>query len=270
MEEKTDSTYLSDLSEFGVNKNFDIEGLLSNIKKIIKEFSSWVEDNFETIENFAHEAYLQILFSRSGWLLHYTTPFHLIQNDLDPDDLSLILEKYYKNNWSIIRNKIEHKMEKLNIDNEAKETFRETLSVHQNGFYRATTTLLFPEIERLFREVLMNGSLNQFSSLNEARYILKNTDLRDFTDVYQRTIFSQAMNIYYHTYSKVKTLEDISKLKLDSVPNRHASIHGLVKYKSMKTSLNSLFLAEFVFEFFDKCLNNKITVPEKIFKNANK
>jgi hypothetical protein len=262
LKQKTDSSHLSDLSEFEVSKSFDIEGLSSSIKKLVEEFSSWVEDNFDNFENFAYEAYLQILFSSSGWLLHYTTPFHLIHNDLDQAGLSFILEDYYKNNWTSIRNKIEHKLEKLNIDDEAKETFREALSVHQNGFYRATTTLLFPEIERLFRKILMNGSLNQFASLKEAREVLSNTNFPNFNDGYRRTIFSQAINIYYHTYAPVKTLEDISKFELDSVPNRHACIHGLVKYKSMHTSLNSLFLAEFVYEFFDNCLSNKITTPK--------
>ncbi len=34
----------------------------------------------------------------------------------------------------------------------------------------------------------------------------------------------------------------------DPVPNRHAAVHGLVSYSSMQNSLNTIFMADYIFQ----------------------
>ena len=34
----------------------------------------------------------------------------------------------------------------------------------------------------------------------------------------------------------------------EPVPNRHAAVHGLAVYSSMQSSLNAIFMADFIFQ----------------------
>ena len=71
--------------------------------------------------------------------------------------LQTSLLDYYTDNWVEVRTQLESRLSSYDIDDEAKATFREALGVHEAGFYRAVSRLLFPEFERLFRAALFDG-----------------------------------------------------------------------------------------------------------------
>jgi hypothetical protein len=60
-------------------------------------------------------------------------------------------------------------------------------------------------------------------------------------------VFAQVERMADHLYKTVRTTENVAELVNDSVPNRHAALHGLVSYRTMKSSLNALIMTEFMF-----------------------
>jgi hypothetical protein len=51
-----------------------------------------------------------------------------------------------------------------------------------------------------------------------------------------------------HLYENVRTEPDRQRFAQDPVPNRHAAVHGLVIYSSMQNSLNTIFMADYIFQ----------------------
>ncbi len=51
-----------------------------------------------------------------------------------------------------------------------------------------------------------------------------------------------------HLYEPIRNENDRKSFLDNSVPNRHAVIHGLVIYSSEQSSLNSIFMFEYVLQ----------------------
>ena len=69
-----------------------------------------------------------------------------------------------------------------------------------------------------------------------------------------------------HLYEHIDDENDRSKFAESPIPNRHATVHGLVPYASEKSSLNSIFLADFVFLMITQIKKEKITKVAEILK----
>ena len=59
--------------------------------------------------------------------------------------------------------------------------------------------------------------------------------------------FAQFEQMAHHLYKSTFTRDKLAALTNDPVPNRHAALHGLISYRTMKTSLNALIVTEFMF-----------------------
>ena len=95
---------------------------------------------------------------KRGWVPNHTTPFDLVAECGDDDTrLQTSLLAYYTDNWPEVRARLESRVSSLDIDDEAKATFREALDAHEGGLYRCVSRLLFPEFERVFRGALFEG-----------------------------------------------------------------------------------------------------------------
>ena len=95
---------------------------------------------------------------KRGWVPNHTTPFDLVAQCGDDDTrLQTSLLAYYTDNWPEVRARLELRMSSLDVDDEAKATFREALDAHEGGLYRCASRLLFPEFERVFRGALFDG-----------------------------------------------------------------------------------------------------------------
>jgi len=55
-----------------------------------------------------------------------------------------------------------------------------------------------------------------------------------------------------HLYKQVRTPDEVAAARLDPVPNRHAVLHGRVSYATLKSSLNMLIMADFIFDAISK------------------
>ena len=230
-----------------------LQNFMEAAAPIMREFVKW---------NVSSE-----MLSKAGWLPHYTTPFDCIAEC--GDDIEAIrsrLLQYYESNWQDVRLQIESRLSDYKIDAEAKATFREALDAHEAGLYRCVCRVLFPEIERVFRTEIFNDKIGHISYEEFIKKLVDDhkpittfipgglsdlSTLRHLTKPFRKTLIkvdmSESNKLIYGVFQKVVNEDDREFLKQDSVPNRHAAIHGLVVYSSQQNSLNAIFMADYIF-----------------------
>ena len=185
---------------------------------------------------------------KSGWLPHYSMPFDRMEECAgDADAIHKLLCRHYGERWSDVHQDIEARLAEYDIDEEAKATFVEALDAHEAGFYRNVCRVLLPEIERVSRLELHADRLDRITSqplLHEltARLPIPAVEPSGFL----------ALNLYRriseHLYEHVDDENSRQRLANDPAPNRHAAVHGLVAYSAMQNSLNTVFMADFIFQ----------------------
>lgn len=191
------------------------------------------------------------LLETSGWLPHYTTPFAQLDDLDDPEEVARLLEAHYRDQWSEVRETILTHLAAYAVDDQAKSVFTQALDLHEGGFYRAVSLVVFSEIERLARVELHGGQLGGFASQLKLRELAghlcpSQTEPAGFHGLalYQR--------LDDHLYNPVRTPEALEAARRDPVPNRHAAVHGLIAYDSRQNSLNALIMGDFVFQVFSE------------------
>ena len=226
----------------------DTSETFAPIISILEDVLKWIEDNSECIIQAANKFYQHVLLEQSGWLPHYTTPFSLIENIIDAQGLGNLLEKYYIDNWAQVKSEFRKHIAKLNVDEEAKATFYEALEAHEHGLYRTTARTLFPEIERIARgKQRYSGNIPNIASLIEIRKAAGNLGLSELGPPEGGPVLAHFARMSHHIYEHVRTSEAVVSLDSNPVPNRHAAVHGLISYKTMQSSLNSLIITEFMY-----------------------
>ncbi len=184
----------------------------------------------------------------SGWLPHYSTPFAVVEEcNGDTAALQARLEKHYQDGWQNIRRDIETRLTSYDIDDEAKATFREALTAHETGLYRSVCRVLLPEIERVARIELHGDKLERITSQPLLRELAGYLSLASIEPkgLYCLNLFRHLTG---HLYENINTEADRQRFAQDPVPNRHAAAHGLVSYSSMQNSLNTVFMADYIFQ----------------------
>jgi hypothetical protein len=217
----------------------------------VRQFSLDLRRQMEPLFGFlkelgAQERQYQRVYD-AGWLPHHTTPLQLISEDADPQRIRELLRAHYAADWEQVRADFEAELAKYDLDCEAKDCFREALDAHEGRRYRAPPKLLFPEIERVVREELYNGSVAEaLTSQHELRAAAGT--LTPF-ELGKNSVGGLRLYRKFeeHLYAHVKTPDEIAHARADPVPNRHASLHGVVVYSSMQSSLNALIMTDFVF-----------------------
>ncbi len=203
--------------------------------------ASWWSDGFAPLIT-------HVLFDRTGWLPHHTTPFELIGDGITDSELTDLLQRHYRENWPTIDVAFRRRLERLQVDDQAKAAFGEALEAHGAGLYRLVVCSVFPEIERVARAELLDGSLRPISSLTDVRRAAEERlALSDLQAEGGGPVFAQFGRMSRHLYDHVRTPEDVLRVAADPVPNRHAAIHGLVTYERLQNSINALIMAEFMF-----------------------
>jgi len=210
------------------------------------------------------------LIEATGWLPHYTTPLSLIAVTNTKLEVSEIIGTHYKEQWAAVRQMFDERQAAYDLDDEAKATFQEALAAHEAGLYRAVVRVLFPEIERVAKKEIYQGKHYEQPEAENDSYLfwlspdeLKRappaitnlTGLRSALGDLPLHVVGSAdfgMNLYQrvmdHLYKNIGTSPSrIRKYENDPVPNRHASLHGLVSYTTFQNSINMLIMADFMF-----------------------
>lgn len=183
----------------------------------------------------------------AGWLPHYTTPFEALTNASEPADIDDVLGRHYAENWASVREQFEGHIARYEIDEEAKALFREALDAHSSGYYRLVPRSLFPEIERVARIELHEGRIEKITSQKRLIELSGKLSLHDVEPSGLRG-WSLFEYLRQHLYHHVTSEEQLQKVANDSVPNRHATLHGLRTYGSVANSINSLIVTDFIFQ----------------------
>ncbi len=226
------------------------------VLEIIQQFRREVLPYAELFQQMATHNAIEKSLEKAGWLPHYSTPIDTVLGG--SDNLRDGLDKYYEENWVDIRISLEERVCSFDINEETKSVFLEALEAHERKMYRSVSRLLFPEIERLSRLELETEE-DYFKGLASQEH------LRDLVGSMPFLKEPHAMYLYSkladHLYARVKNFEELEKVKADSLPNRHATLHGLVSYPSMQNSLNTIFMAEYIFQLIDLMKLENVIVP---------
>ncbi len=184
----------------------------------------------------------------AGWLPHRTTPFdQLAQPDLSDTEVAAILHAHYVEGWDAVRAAFVLALDSYAIDDIAKAAVVEALDNHQDGRHRSVVALMFNEIERVVRDELYGGGPAMIGSLPRLQDLAGDVFLSSIEPgggaglrLFERLVG--------HLYSQVKTVDEVAGFAADPVPNRHAATHGLVVYDTVQNSLNTLIMADYVFQ----------------------
>lgn len=217
---------------------------------------------------------LREVMNQAGWLPHYTTPLNLVANSAgEADAVRNRLSEYYSQNWDDVRKAIECQMGGYNVDEDAKATLREALDAHGYGLYKSVCRLLFPEIDRLLH-VEIFGRRTGSAKYNEAvSKLVSDKTLDDFipggwydfdyfahlTKAIRQSGVSELDDRIFGIFTPVKE-NDLQRLEQDPVPNRHAVVHGYVSYSSPQNSLNTIFIADYIFRLISQLRNDRTGV----------
>lgn len=182
----------------------------------------------------------------AGWLPHSTSPFQLLEQNAfwTPDEVREHVAAYYAENWATVSARLLHELDETAVDDEAKLVFREAVAAHEAGLYRVAPRLLFPELERVSR-----GTLHRNDEL--PRGIASQQKLQSISEdlipaSFEGLRFRQ--RLIQHLYEHSRQPDQVARYAADPVPNRHASLHGLVVYSTPQTSLNAMILALYIFQ----------------------
>jgi hypothetical protein len=183
-----------------------------------------------------------------GWLPHRSSPFHLLDSE-DPENAELDerVEQYYRSNWLEVSASLKAEIEACEFDQEAKDCFSEALAAHGAGLYRCAPRLLYPEIERVARIELHDGSLDGIAS--QRRLVAA---IGGLTPAEMSSTGVTGLRFYKklteHLYLHLREADRVALALADPVPNRHAAVHGLVSYTSLKSSLNAILVADYLLQ----------------------
>ncbi|MNH83266.1 hypothetical protein D3C73_356610 [compost metagenome] len=222
----------------------DPVGTILEITRLFDDLNRWWETNRSPILKLAEWASVSLqraqILEEAGWLPHYTTPD--FPSTMAPEAACESLLRHYCDNWPTVEAAFRERLSNYVIDEEAKACFSEALKAHAQGLYRVAPRLLFPEIERLVRQDLIPAPDAGLRGVRIAsdQLGLSNLHRSGFLSLRLYDTFTR------HMYARAKTEEERARILADPVPNRHASLHGIVVYNSVQSSINALIMAEFV------------------------
>ena len=200
-----------------------------------------------------------------GWIPHYTLPLNLIENK-EGEKLDLAIMFHYRDKWLKVREELERETDKYLIDEHTKNTMKEALQAHSCKLYHLVTPTLLVSIESAVRIHLNKNTVEQ-------RLDVKEKILRGFENLpvsNTRNLSSEMIQyetIKNHVYKHINNEADRADLSENQIPNRHAAIHGLVLYASEKTSLNSIFLADFTFHTITEIKQERVKELTRILND---
>lgn len=217
----------------------DFEPILDRLKDLLEAVDPH-------IEKLARHHRIERRFSNAGWLPYYSDLIERVdEHEGDASVLDSIISEYYRDHWAEIRKDIEDRMETYTIDEETKETVHEAFSAHESGNYRSVCRTLFPELERMIRRSFFNdaGRIKTADMLRVLAEKLAAAELLSREGFCLITIGRHVQHMYAQVDEGAR-----HRFEQNSIPNRHAALHGLVSYSTHKHSMNMIIIADYLFQ----------------------
>ena len=196
-----------------------------------------------------------------GWVVHHTLPTSLL-NETSEEDLDAAILTFYKDEWQDVRKELEIDIQGYLISEDSKETMKQALQGHEAGLYRLVPRAMLPEIEAVARDQ-MNENVSDKINMRE-----QIDSFSEFPISWMRDLTSgmSGYRAVEYLYKRISSEAERGEVAANPIPNRHAVAHGLVPYATEKTSLNSIFLADFVFYMITELKKNMIKKAAGILK----
>lgn len=183
----------------------------------------------------------------AGFLPHKTMISIVEDKELKGENLSEAIEEHFRSQWTKIEEIFLADINGFDVDDEAKETFREALAAHRVGHYRSVCRLLFPEFERIIRYEVLDGQLKGLASQRKFRELAGGLGLSEAQKLGGMTVISLFDNLMDHMYLRAEEPEQVEAIRHDPIPNRNACLHGILVYNTAKNSINMLVMADFIY-----------------------
>lgn len=215
--------------------------------RISETITPYVESLAPYIEQFARYNRFIDSVHATGWLPYHTVAIDYVEEcNGDVSLLETRLTDFYKDNWESIHADIDTRLDQYQVSEETKATFREALDAHGVGHYRCVCRVLFPQVDREFRIHFFEDKAGPISSKDMLERLTKRRELVNFLprEAYGWILFGRLVD---HLYAQVDDTNR-EQYEQDYVPNRHASIHGLVPYAAFKHSVNMIVMADYIFQ----------------------
>lgn len=243
----------------------EVQEKLKNFHKIIKPVTKFLEiaesifnsevfklvnEIYEklpvTINNIIEKNSAISLLGELNWLPHKSTPFGILNSkNTSRDSMDCEISKYYEENWMEVKESLLKALENSNFDKNKMSFFLDAIDAHEARIYRAVPMLVFAGIEKLNRsEILDKVIAKKETSVPTLKEIAFNVPVS--VSVESREDFSILIKIKNELYKSFNSEEELEALRTSEIPNRHAVMHGYVEYNSLKSSINSLIIADFV------------------------
>ena len=197
----------------------------------------------------------------AGWLPYRLAVSYQLVEECDGDRalLDRRLLEFYTENWNSIETEMGLRLKDYAICEESEATFQEALAAHREGFYRCVCRVLFPEIERVLRMHFFEDKAGRISACRLLKRFTNQGDLEDFISGpgHGWILFGRLITHLYEEVSEENRKDYLS----NSVPNRHAALHGLIPYSTYKHSVNMIVMTDYVFQTITDKRNNPACQP---------
>lgn len=223
------------------------DAAVREIAALLERVAKAIEPHVPAILNALQDYKVGQNLKAAGWLSHDVIPTGLIKDLATPEELNSALELYFTENWSVVEPQLRQRYEGVGLDDEALSTMNEALRAHSHGLFRCVCRTVFPEIDRMARlRYYTPKGIKIGASLDELRKELGGSlSWSDFgtPGMWFLYLFEAITETCYARFSK-----DAEPLGSNTRhPNRHAIAHGFASFSTVKDSMNTLFIADFMF-----------------------
>lgn len=179
----------------------------------------------------------------AGYLPNRHVDWTKLHADVPEDDFGSNIEALVHDNWDEIEARfLENDYGDLDGDDSI-AVMREALIAHRAGLYRAVVRLVMPEIERSVRLHFGDGRVNDTKI--PAEFMKETAELPAGIVFGISGGYDTFRYIEENLYASVRTPDLLADYAANPIPNRHATVHGLLPYNSWQASVNAIFVLDF-------------------------
>lgn len=183
-----------------------------------------------------------------GMIPHENFPWNDMLN-LPDNNMFEICYEYIENNHTLFINNLLENIEKYDITEDTKETFKEVIYCFNNKMYRSIVPTLFTCIKSQIRFDFNVEHKNTLASLQNFQEFIRKIPVGI---LWKRSISHAIIDAMFRIiYTKAKENDILNFLKENNIPNRHTAVHGIFHYNKKIHALNIIIFADYVFNMID-------------------
>lgn len=185
----------------------------------------------------------------NGWIPHPTIPLDLLPESPENEyETSENIISYFDAHWDEVQNIFIGNLDTYKADDCTKDILLQILHAHGQRHYHLVVCGVFPEMERITREALKLTPTKSLSKQKELCKRILEIPLHEIPASWH-FVLRLINHLEGHLYKNINNINSLKSLEENKIPNRHASMHGMVMYNSVQSSLNAIFLLDYMLAF---------------------